>query len=193
MILDPKIQITEVSLQGTLHAIVPTTNNSAPARLDRALRQMEREYGLKLTFTPDKAKTDPGYPEHHNCKCHTEIDTSLGDDLPKCTASEHTKEIFLRAIDKYPNTGHEDASEFWLDVSINKRINKTIYYYSNCPFCEESIFGYGCTDKIKKNKNPLQRFIENVGQTVRLCPQCQISFQWDFDKNTVIMKNERSE
>ncbi len=206
MILDPKIQITEVSLQGTLHAIVPTTHNRASARLDRALRQMEREYGLKLTFTPDKPRNEYGdklknvtikfikpgdcpygHPKEMGCECKKH----KSDDLPKCTASEHRKRIYLESIDSEPKIGHEDNANIWLDITKEENSNLSSRNYNlHCPFCVNQIYFH----PIENHGNQLNRFkkyLQKDGPAT--CKKCQISFKWDFDKNTVIMQNERSE
>lgn len=226
MLLDPKIKIIEVSLQGVLHAVVPVISNNrviayknAPEkRLNRALRQMEREYGLNLTFTPDnpgdrvtdlvsidlkpvKTKKSlnvgcPGYPEHHRCKCHTEIDTSLGDDLPKCTARDRTKEIYLNYLRNEPEEPQNGNADLWLDIvkEENKDPDSIDEWYNcECPFCSGFVSESG--EWLSKNmKYPIDTFKNCLEENSPvICKSCQISFKWDFDKNIVVMRNERTE
>lgn len=206
MILDPKIKIVEVSLQGVLHAVVPVTSNNqviayknAPEkRLNRALRQIEREYGLKLTFTPDKPRR-----EYNKIKSvMIEVDEVIEEykkssDLPKCKASDHTKEIYLGYLrEKEPDNIQNGNADLWFSLS-EIRIDPVDHLYGiNCPFCERTLsysdwyVHRNIKDQIGNYKKTLLQCTDE-GRT--LCESCHISFKWDFDKNIVVMRNEQTE
>ncbi|MHC4489913.1 MAG: hypothetical protein ACYSW7_12210 [Planctomycetota bacterium] len=202
MILDKKHNTSEVSLQGTMHAVVPINGvgdtTQAVRRLERAMAEIGQKYGITLNIMYDYPLDTPPLVKKEwidRCRCHIEPMSDLVA-MPKCKATENNKANAFEGLKRF-GQWHGNA-DLWLTVTtgdVFKAAYTTVGYLPHnliCPFCDERVTYFNMENQDVDGKTPLDRFKSWLMERAGRCDSCSTSFTWDFKENEVLMTRAKS-